>query len=224
MFFYQAVIMIAVVAAIYIMVFFLKARNRKLLFAFIAFLIVAGAAGLYAIQYYFGNHYYTQKVSTQMLGKIDFTASQEQDIGKIFSDYSEVKINGQTSDALAKTYDIDGNGAKSVIDSDIYLFSSVKDANKYFEASQKFYENKAYIPLDTQRSKKTGGGTCYLISFIKSQYKDYSDIIYLPSKITYSSDVVIQDENLIILITETANKPVTNKDAVISDIESKLNQ
>jgi hypothetical protein len=224
MFIYQAVIMAAVVAAVYILTYFLKGKRRKLLLLFIACLITAGGAGLYAIQYHFGNHFYTQKVSTQSLGQIDFTDQQKRDMSKIFSDYSKVSINGQTSDAIGKVYNISGNGANSKIDSDFYLFSNVKDANNYFEASQKFYENKGYIPLDTLRSKKTGVGTRYLISFIKSQYKDYSDLIYLPSKITYSSDVVIQDENLIILITETANRPVTNKDVVLNDIETKLEQ
>jgi hypothetical protein len=216
--------MAAVVAAIYVLTYFLKVKRRKLLLLLIACLITAGGAGLYAIQYYFGNHYYTQKVSTQSLSQIDFTDQQKHDIREIFSDYGKISINGQASDAIGKVYNINGNGASSIIDSDFYLFSNVKDANNYFEASQKFYENKSYIPLDTLKSKKTGVSTRYLISFIKSQYKDYSDLLYLPSKITYSSDVVIQDENLIILITETANRPVTNKDVVLNDIENRLEQ
>jgi hypothetical protein len=222
MFFYQAIIMVTVVVTIYGLGFLLKFKNRKVLVVSIIALIAIGGISLYAIQYYFGNHYYTQEIKTDSIEGISLTSNQKKDIRKIFNDYTEVSDSTQSANALGKTYKIDGNGAHSTIGANIYIFSDQKDADNYFAASQKFYENKSYIPLDTLKSKRKGSGERYLISFIKSQYKDFADLIYLPSKITYSSDVVIEYGNVIILISETANKPVTNKDTVITDIKKKL--
>lgn len=215
--------MAVVVIAIYILAMLLKTKNRKMLVISIIGLITAGGIGLYAIQYHFGNHYYKQDVNTSSFSDIKFTSQQKANLHKIFSNYDQSSTNGKATGAISKTYHISGNGANSVINSNIYLFTNEKDADKYFEASQKFYDNKAYIPLDGVKSKKAGN-VRYLVSFIKSQYKDYTDLIYLPSKITYSSDVVIQNENVIIQITETSNKPITNKDSVIKDIEKELNK
>lgn len=222
MFVYQSLIMAAVVISIYILAMLLKTRNRKLLVFSIIGLITAGGIGLYAIQYYFGNHYYEQNVDTTLFSDIKFTSHQKSDMLKTFSNYGESSAAGSAAGELSKIYNVKGNGAHSVINSNIYLFTNEKDADKYFAASQKFYDNKTYIPLDGEKSKKTGDDR-YLVSFIKSQYKDYTDLIYLPSKITYSSDVVIQNGNVIIQLTETSNKPVTNKDTVILDIEKELN-
>lgn len=223
MFIYQSVIMAVVVVAIYILAMLLKTKNRKLLVISIIALITAGGIGLYAVQYYFGNHYYKQDVDTSLFSEIKFTNQQKLNLHKTFNNYDQSITNGIASGVISKTYKITGNGASSVVNSNIYLFTNEKDADKYFEASQKFYDNKGYIPLDGLMSKKAGD-VRYLVSYIKSQYKDYTDLIYLPSKITYSSDVVIQNENVIIQITETSDKPVTNKDSVIRDIEKELNK
>lgn len=222
MFFYQALIMAVVVIAIYLLSYFLKFKKRKVLIFTIVALITAGGVTLYAIQYYFGNHYYTQKISSGAITGINLTDKQKRDVRSLFSNYNEVNANAKSADVLGKTYSVNGNGAHSTIEANIYIYSNSKDADNYFEASQKFYDNENYIPLDTSHSKRTGGGERYLISFIKSQYKDFGDIIYLPSKITYSSDVVIEDDNVIIQLSETANRPVTNKAAVLSDIKSRL--
>jgi hypothetical protein len=222
MFFYQALIMAAVVIAIYVLAFLLKFKNRNVLAVSVIGLIAVGGIGLYAVQYYFGNHYYTQEIGTGTIEGISLTSIQQHNIRQIFSDFTEVTDSAQSADTLGKTYEVDGNGAHSTIDVNIYIFSDSKDADNYFAASQKFYDNKNYIPLDTLKSKRKGTGERYLISGIKSQYKDYTDLIYLPSKITYSSDVVIEYEDVIFQISETANKPVTNKAAIIDDIKSKL--
>lgn len=213
--------MAAVVVAIYILAMLLKSKNRKLLVFSIIGLITASGIGLYAIQYYFGNHYYEQNVDTALFSDIKFTSQQKSNMLKTFSTYGESSATGKATGEISKTYNINGNGAHSVINSNIYLFTNEKDAEQYFAASQKFYENKSYIPLDGTKSKKTGE-VRYIVSFIKSQYKNYTDLLYLPSKITYSSDVVIQNGNVIIQLTETSNKPVTNKNSVILEIEEKL--
>jgi hypothetical protein len=222
MLFYQAVIMAAVVIAIYLLAFFFKFKNRKVLVISIIGFITIGGVGLYAIQYYFGNHYYSQEIKADTIEGISLTSDQKKNARKIFSDFSEVNVSAKSADVLGKTYKISSNGTDSTINASIYIYSNSKDADNYFQASQKFYENKSYIPLDTLNSKRKGSGERYLISFIKSQYRDYSDLIYLPSKITYSSDVVIEYENIVILISETANRPVTNKAAVINDIKKRL--
>jgi hypothetical protein len=222
MFFYQAVIMAAVVIAIIIFAFLFRFKRRNLLITIIIVLIAAGSAGVYAVQYYFGNHYYTQKISESSIEGISFSDAKKADIYAIFDDYSRIDGSAGSSDVLTKTYKINANGAESVIEASIYKFTNSNDADKYFSASQKFYENKNYIPLDTRNSHKEGTGERYIISFIKSQYKDYSDIIYLPSKITYASDIVIENDNIIIQLTETANRPVTNKESVLKDIKQKL--
>lgn len=222
MFFYQAVIMGAVIAAIYILAHFLKNSHRRLLILFIAVLILAGSAGLYSIQYFFGNHFYKQKLPAAALGGIQVSSAQFQTLKQRFSDYSELGAKGKSSDILSKTYHVSGNGASSSIEVDVYLFSNGKDADNNFEASQKFYENKNYIPLDIDQSRKFGGRNRYLISYIRSQYTSYTDFIYLPSRITYSSDVLVQSGDVLFQITEVSNKPVTNKAAVLNDIEKRL--
>lgn len=223
MFLYQTIIMAVVIIAIYLLAVLVKFKKRKILVVLIIALFILGGAGLYAVQYYFGNHYYTQEIDTDTIETISLTADQKKNIRTIFSDYTKVNDCEQCADMLEKIYEIDGNGAHSTIDADIYIFSNSKDADNYFSASQKFYDNEEYIPLDALRSKKKGSGVHYLISGIKSQYKDYTDFLYLPSKITYVSDVIIEYDNIIIQLSESASKPVTNKAVVIDDIKSKLN-
>lgn len=222
MLFYQVVIMGVVIAAIYILTHFLKFSHRKLLILFIAVLITAGAGCLYYVQYYFGNHFYKQELSPSMLNGIQSPSPQKQRLQKAFSGYTPLANKGKSTDSLGKLYRITGNGASSAIDVELRLFSNSKDAGNYFEASQKFYENKRYIPLDVDSSKKAGDANRYLVSYIRSQYTSYTDFIYLPSKITYSSDVVIQSNTIVLQIDEVANKPVTNKAAVIEDILRRL--
>lgn len=219
---YQALIMAVIVIAIYLLAFLVKFKKRKFLVVSIIVLLIAGGIGLYAVQYFFSNHYYTQKVDTGAIEAISLTDEQKKNIRSIFSDYKEISGSGQSADRLEKTYEIDGNGGHSTIDAEIYIFSDSKYADNYFSASQKFYDNENYIPLDPLRSKKEGSGVHYLVSGIKSQYLDYTDFIYLPSKITYKSDVIIEYDNIIFHLRENANKAVTNKDAVIKDIKSKL--
>jgi hypothetical protein len=221
---YQAVIMAAVVIAIYILAFILKFKRRKVLVLSVVALITAGGVGLYAVQYAFGNHYYTQELDSASIENIHLTAGQQRDIAGIFSGYKRIAGSAHSTYALGRYYHISGNGAKSVIESSIYIFSNARDADNYFKASQKFYDNKNYIPLDSFNSKIKGKGRHYLVSLVKSEYKDYTDLVYLPSKITYSSDLVIEDGNVIVQLDETANKPVTNKQVILDGIVNRLGQ
>jgi hypothetical protein len=224
MIFYQAVIMAAVVIAIYILAFILKFKKRKVLVLCVIILITAGGMGLYAVQYAFGNHYYTQELNSATIERVHFTTNQQRDISKIFSDYKRISGSVHSTYALGKSYRTSVNGVKSLIESNIYLFSNSRDAENYYKASQKFYDNKNYIPLDSFNSKSKGKGRHYLISLVKSEYRDYTDIIYLPSKITYSSDLVIEDGNVIVQLNETADKPVSNKQEILDGILNRLKQ
>ena len=221
---YQAIIMAAVVIAIYILAFILKFKRRKLLVLFVIVMIMAGGVGLYAVQYAFGNHYYTQELNSKTVEKVRLTPDQRRDITGVFGDYKRIAGSAHSTYALGKVYHLSGNGAKSVIESTVLIFSNTRDADSYFLANQKFYDNKDYIPLDTLNSNPKGKGLHYLVSLIKSEYKDYTDIVYLPSKITYSSDLLIQDGPVIIQLDETADKPVTNKQAILDGIIDKLEQ
>lgn len=224
MFFYQTIIMVAVAVLIYLLTYFLMKRHRKVLLLSILAIIAAAGVGLYAIQFYFGNHYYTQNINTDDLENITISGKQARDINKVFSDYKPVNDGAKKANSFKKIYKIDKNGVNSVIEAHIYVFSQAGDADKYFEANQKFYENKNYIPLDMSKSKRKGSGERYLVSLVKSRYRNYSDLIYLPSKIRYSSDVTIVYNNVILTLNENADKPSSNKALVIGDIKKKLSQ
>lgn len=221
MFIYQGVIMALVAVAIYLLAFIFKMKNRKILVALMAAVFIIGGAALYYVQYFFNNHYYDQNLDTAAVEKINFTKDKASNIGNILSGYD--KVSGKkSSETYTKVYDIDAQGAHSKITATVYVFSNSSDADKNFTTGKSFYDSRNYIPLDPLKSKKSGDGTRYLITGIKSQYRDYTDILYLPSKISYLSDVVIESNNVVITLSETSNKPVTNKAQVVNEIVSKL--
>lgn len=221
MFIYQGVIMALVAVAIYLLAFIFKMKSRKILVILMATVFIIGGAALYYVQYFFNNHYYDQHIDTAAVEKINFTDDKIANIGNILSGYE--KVSGkESSETYKRVYDIDAQGAHSKITATVYVFSNPSDAAKNFTTGKSFYDSKNYIPLDPLKSKKSGEGTRYLITGIKSQYQDYTDLIYLPSKISYLSDVVIESNNVVITLSETANKPVTNKEQVLNEIVTKL--
>lgn len=221
MFFYQALIMGVIVSIIFILTYLIKLKNRTVLVFSIIILIGLGGIGMYAVQYYFGNHFYQQNINTSQLSNLESERFQRSTAQAVFSDYHDTS-NIQPADTIEKVYKINANGAQSRIVSEIYFFSDKTDANNYYEFSQKFYANKNYIPLDPIKCQNKDIGVKYLVSFIKSEYKDVNDFIYLPSKISYTSDLIIQDDNIIVTLTETSNKPVTNKNTVVKDIIHRI--
>lgn len=224
MFFYQAVIMIAVLLIICLLAYVIKLKNRAVLAVAILLLATSGALGLAGIQGYFGTKFSTQNVNLTELKKIKLNSVQKDNLFKIFSDYENIMgTESEYKDAVSKTYHISGNGTNSVIKVNILVYNSENEADNYFKIHQKFYDNKIYLPADDKMSLKTEtGGQKFITSYIKSYYKDYRDIIYLPSKITYLSETLFEDENVIITIDETAGKPVTNKNVVFEDILKHL--
>lgn len=220
MFFYQAVIMGLVLGIVLILMYVLKLKNRTILaFSIITLIIIAGVC-MYAVQYFFGNHFSSQNINTQDLEQMTFSRGQKGEWHKIFGGYSDLS-GEQPTDAIGKVYKLKSGAQTSQIEADVYVFYGEKDADKYFEFSQKFYENKNYIPLDPLKCHKTGNPK-YLVSFVKSEYKDVNDFIYLPSKISYTSDAIVQSGNIIVSLTENSNKPVSMKNAVLKDIISRI--
>jgi len=223
MFFYQALIMLVVVIIICVLAYALKLKNRAVLVVSILLLATAGAMALAGVQNYFGVNFYTQNVDSNKLKSIKFSTQQLNNFGTIFSDYDNITEDTYYKLDYSKKYEIDGNGAHSQIKVNIVELNTKAEAVNYYQAKQKLYDNKVYLPADgTHTIKNEVNGQRFIVSYIKSYYKDYSDIIYLPSKMAYLSDVVFEDNNIVITISETANKPVTNKNAVLDDILKKL--
>jgi hypothetical protein len=226
MFVYQALIMFAVLVVICLIVFVIKIKNRAVLAISILVLAVAGAGAISAVQDYFGTHFYNQSINVSYLKKLKFTSKQEADFGSIFSDYHSISQDKtHPLESIGKTYQVSGNGAQSQVDVNIITFENKTEATRYFDLRQKFYDNKTYLPSNSKQSEKAASDSHkYVTSYIKSIYKDYTDIVFLPSKIAYLSNVIVEDNNVVVLINESANKPVTNKNVVIEDLLKKLGE
>jgi hypothetical protein len=224
MLFYQIVIMLAVVIVICLLAYVIKIRSHLLLAALILILASAGAGSLCLAQYVFSTHFYVQNVDVNSLKKINITDGQKKDLDSIFSGYKEVsETDSLYTSALDKSYDIQSGGADSKITVTIYSFDSDKTAAQYFNISQKFYENKNFLPTDNKRSlNKKNLSRRYITSYIKSSYPDYNEFMYLPSKIVYFSDVVVLDRDVIVSIHERSNRASSNKNTVIEGILKTL--
>lgn len=216
--------MALVAIAIYLLAILFKAKRKKFLVIIMAGVLAVGLGGLYYVQYFFSNHYYTQEIEPSTIESIKFDDSKIKNIKNLLDDYEKKTTSDQKSTVYQKVYQIDNNNSSSTIQADIYVFSDISDADNYFSAEQNLYDNKNYIPLDPLKSKRKGNGTLYLLSGIKSQYRDYTELLYLPNRIDYCSDLVIKSENVIVSLSETCDNATSNKDQVISDIASKLNK
>lgn len=225
MFIYQAVIMLAVVLIFCLLAFVFKIKNRTILALSILVLVVGGGLSLSLIQAYFGNQYYDQKINTELYKNLIMTEEQKSSLPRIFSDFKDIDtVQDQYSAALEKTYDIQDGAVNSSVKVDLYLFSDKAGADEYFKLRQTFYEYKYYMQIDGKLSKKSPGDDTfrYLTSYIGSYYKDYKELLYVPSKIYYLSESVIQSGNLIVSINEKSNKPVTEKGKILEKIGQML--
>jgi hypothetical protein len=216
--------MFLVVVIICLLAYVFKIKNHLLLAALILILAFAGAGSLSLVQSVFSSHFYVQKIDVNDLKNLKISQPQKKELRGIFKDYKTVSDSESVgSNAIDKTYDIDSAGANSEVTVTIYSFDSDKSATEFFTLSQRFYENKNYLQADNQKSLNKKGLTHrYITSYIKSSYPDYRDIIYLPSKIVYQSDVIVMDNDVIFSIHERSNKVVTNKNTVIKGILSSL--
>lgn len=226
MFFYQAVIMLAVISAICLFAYVIKIKNRVVLAILIILLASGGAGAICLTQNIFDSHFYKQAVAASNLENLRFTEEQKNKLNTIFNDYSNVSGTEEGYKcALTKRFTVDNNGAHSVIDVGIYAYENLNEADQYFKLSQKLYENRIYLPPDNKLSVKTAADSHkYIVTYVKSFYRDYGDIMYLPGKITYLSAVTVQDENVVVTLYEQTNKPVSNKNSIISQIVKKLSE
>ena len=224
MFFYQAAIMLAVILVICLLAYVIRLKSRLLLVALILVTATAGAGGLCLVQYAFSSHFYTQHVDVRTLEALTLTAAQKNNINRIFTGYKPVSDTDTIfKSAVSKNFHVSGNGAASDITVTVYSFENDKSAEQFLRLSQKFYESRNFLPSDGKCSYEVKGATHqYVTSYIKSVYPDYTDFIYLPSKIVYYSDVVVLDNDVIVSVRERANRPVTNKGTVINGILKAL--
>lgn len=237
MFIYQALVMGAVVLIVFLLLFVFQMRNRAALAGLMVLLAVGGAFGLGAIQNIFNPKFYLQPINVSLLREMQFSDAQRADIGRLFPDYSSVTAGDTTGGgirtvpenaaagavAVTRNYTVTSHGAASKIRVVIYSFASTGEASQYLDIRQRFYNTQNYLPADSSKSLKTESSDHkYITTYIKSMYPDYADFLYVPSKIRFYSEVLVQDKNVLVDINEESNKPVANKTTVIEDILSRI--
>lgn len=224
MVFYQVLILIAVVLIICVLAYVFRIKSHMALLIVILVVASAGAGGFCLVQYIFSSHFYTQNVNVNYLQKLRFTGEQQDELGDIFSDYKPVtNLDIIADDVLRKNMTVTKDGATSTIQTTIYQFDSTKSAEQFFIVSQRFYDSKNFLPAESKLSlTKKGIRHRYMTSYIKSYYPDYKDIIYFTSKVKYQSEVMVMDNNMIVFVLETSNKPVSYKNTVIADMVQRL--
>lgn len=221
MFFYQAAIILAVVLLLGLLVFVIRLKNRGLLAAAVLLLSVAGAGAVLGVQNYFGAHIYVQNVDVSQLHRLTFSSKVRKSMDKVFTDYTRTDADGLLT--YRKTYNEKTGGVTSAVTVNISVYPTKEEADRYFSMSQKFYDNRNFVPIDSSRSLKTAGLTHrYLTTFIKTQYGNYTDLFYLPSRMSSYSYVIVQDENIMVTLSERAHKPVCTKNVVIKDLLNRL--
>lgn len=224
MFVYQAVIMLAVILIILSLIFVFKLKNRTILAATIMALVVLGGVALSLIQAYFGAHFYEQQCDVGLYKNLKVSDGQKSNLIKIFSDYKNTTSGeNQYQLMLQKNYQYTSGKTNSVVTASIYLFSSKAEADEYFKFSQKIFDNKYYLPYDPKKTDKNAGSNPkYITSYIKSFYQDYNELLYIPSKKYYLSDIIIENDNIMIILNEKCNKAEIFKENVLKDINSRL--
>lgn len=221
MFFYQAVIILAIVVLLGLLVFMIRLKNRGLLAAAVLILSVAGAGAMLGVQNYFGTHIYVQNVSTSQLRRLTFSSDVRKSLDTVFADYAQTDTDGLVN--YRKTYTEKSGSVVSKVTVNIMVYPTKGEADRLFSISQKFYDNRDFVPIDTSRSLRTDGLSFrYLTTFIKTHYGNYTDWVYLPSRMASYSYVLVQDENIIVTLNERSPKPVCTKGAVLKDLIHRL--
>lgn len=221
MFFYQAVIILAIVVLLGLLVFMVRLKNRGLLTVAVLVLSVAGAGAMLGVQNYFGTHIYVQNVDTSQLRRLTFSSVARKSMDTVFAGYAKTNADGLAG--YRKTYTEKSGGVVSKVTVNIMVYPTKDEANRLFSVSQKFYDNRDFVPIDTSRSLLIDGLSFrYLTTFVKTHYGNYTDLIYLPSRMTSYSYVIVQDENIVVTLNERSPKPVCTKGAVLKDLIHRL--
>ncbi|MDR3552080.1 MAG: hypothetical protein P4L75_03050 [Clostridia bacterium] len=224
---YQAVIMLLVIGIVFVLAFVIRMKNRSVLALIIIALVVAGSFSLSLIQSYFGVYYLAQKCDTSYYSKLRMTPAQKDRLGTILTGYKNItSTQDQYRAAYEKTYSITDGGVNSSIKVDFEIYKKASDANEYFKVRQLFYENKLFLPSYPEKTmikkKKSTDNYQYITSYIRSNYPNYNDPMYFPSKLYYVSEVIIQDNDMIIDLYERTNKPVTEKNQVLEQLADQI--
>lgn len=221
MFFYQAVIILTVLILLGLLVFVIRLKNRGLLTAAVLLLSVGGAGAMLGVQNYFGTHIYVQNVDTSLLRRLNFSSEERKSMDTIFSDYTRTNTDGLEN--YRKTYTEKSGDIVSAVKVNIMVYPTKDEADRVFAISQKFYDNRNFVPIDSSRSLRTAGLSYrYLTTFVKTQYGNYTDLIYLPSRMSSYSYIIVQDGNIIVTLSEKSPKPVCTKDVVLKDLIGRL--
>lgn len=224
---YQAVIMFLVIGIVFILAFVLRIKRRLLLAVIIVVLVIGGSLILSLIQYSFGVIFYEQKCDVSYYDKIRLNAAQKDHMGEALSGFQDVTATQeQYRSAFSRDFKADDGSVHSTIKVTYARYKKKNDAEKAFQVRQIFYENKLFMPKYNEKTKIGNRNAPlafeYITSYIRSNYPNYNDIIYLPSKLYYVSEVVIKDNDMIIDLYETSNKHVTEKNKVMAQISQML--
>lgn len=221
MFFYQAAIILAVIVLLGLLIFVIRLKNRGVLTAVVLLLSVAGAGAMLGVQNYFGAHIYVQNVDTSKLRRITFSSDVRKSMDTVLTGYTCTDAEGLLN--YHKKYTEKSGGIASTVTVNIIVYPSKEEADRSFSMSQKFYDNPNFAPIDSTRSLRTEGGSHrYLTTFIKTQYSHVADLIYLPSRMSSYSYAVVQDDNIIVTLSERARRPVCTKNVVLDDLIRRL--
>lgn len=221
MFVYQAIIMFLVIFIVFVLAFVIKLRNRSILFVLIVALVLIGSFTLSLIQDYFGVQYYTQKIDTSYYSKLKLTQTQKSRLGSILKGFTNTTASQeQCRAAYEKNEKLQIGKLSSSIRVDVMLYKTEPDAYEYLRVRQRFYDNKVVLPSDPVKTEKSNKDADfrYITSYIRSSYENVNDLIYVPSRIYYISEVIIQDGDMIIDLSERTNKPDTAKNQVLAEL------
>ena len=222
MFVYQAAIIFAIMLLLGILVFTVHIRRRGLLAVAAIVLAVAGAGAMFAVQNVFGAHIYQQKLDRTLVRRLAQASGHLSDTGKLLTGYEKTEKEGLVS--YVKNYSVPSGGVTSSIEVTVSFYPTKEEADRYFSMSQKVFENKKYVPVDTAQSQREENSESqrYLVTYIKTEYPDENDLINLPSKMSSYSYVIIQNDHVILTISETAQGRVCMKNTVLQKLVNLL--
>jgi hypothetical protein len=227
--------MFAVISIVFVLAFIIKLKNRTLLALTILVLVVAGSLFINLIQDYFiGVHVYTQNVDVLLYDNMRLSEKQKDSLSAIFSDYKDISENSiQYKTAFEKTYSINNGNVNSSIKVNVLLFKSKAFADENFKQHQMFgesfykmfLEKKYLIFEDPKLTKKLStDNPKYITSSIRSNYVNYNEIMYVTKDIYYQSEIVVQNNDFILYLNERSNKPITEKNQILKDINLRLSK
>lgn len=218
MFVYQAAIILGIILLLGILIFTVHIRRRGLLAVAAVVLSVAGAGAMFAVQNVFGAHIYQQNIDLALVRRLAYAPGHLSDAGSVLAGYQKNEKEGLVS--YSKTYRIRSGRVTSSIRATVSLYPTREEADRYFTMSQKVFENKKYVPVDTAQSQREDNDASqrYLVTYIKTEYSDENDLIYLPSKMSNYSYIIVQNGSTILTMSETARGRVCVKNTVFKKL------